>query len=69
MDEEEFCSYNLTLIERGFSAISTMDGTFLLSRDFFRFLTELFPMMKGKFARIINVKSMRLNIRMTFRVI
>ena len=49
MDEQEYCSYNLTLIERGFSAISTMDGAFLLSLDFFRFLTELFPMMKGKF--------------------
>ena len=46
MDEQEFCSYNVSLIERGFSALSTMDRTFLLSFDFFRFLTELLPMMK-----------------------
>ena len=53
-DEEEFCSYNLSLIERGFSAISTMDSQFLLSLDFFRFLTELLPMMKENVVALEN---------------
>ena len=48
LDEQEVCSYNVTLIQRGFSALSAMDSKFLLSADFFHFLTELLPMMKGR---------------------
>ena len=54
MEEQDVCNYNVTLIERGFYALSTMDGAFLFSLDFFRFLSELFPMMKGNLRTILK---------------
>ena len=60
MEDQDVCNYNVTLIERGFSAITTMDGTFLFSLDFFRFLSELFPMMKGKCINKVNTATLKL---------